>query len=74
MSKSNPDELIIKSNIFNALFLEFMKQIFLNLIFFLPLFLLYLLFEYTLKLEFRTTAILSLIGVTLLYSLYKISY
>ena len=74
MSSDNPNELIIKSNTFNALFLEFLKQLFVNLIFFLPLFLIYLVFEYVLNLNFRNTAVLSLIGITLLYSLYKISY
>lgn len=74
MTSGNSNELIIKSNTFNALFLEFLKQLFLNLIFFLPLFLVYLVFEYVLDLDFRNTAILSLIGITLLYSLYKISY
>lgn len=66
-------EIIVKSNLFNALFLEFIKQFILNLVFFLPLFIIYLLLEYVFKIEFRNIAILSLIGITVLFSFYRIS-
>lgn len=74
MSNHHRKELIIKSNLFNALFLKFLKHVFLNFLFFLPLFLIYLAIEYVFNIEYRNTAIFLLLGITLLYSLYKISY
>ena len=73
MSTHSQSQIVIKSNIFNALFLEFLKQFFLNLLTFLPLFGIYLLAEYIFDLEYQNIAIFSLLALTLLYSFYKIS-
>lgn len=74
MKKSpNPNELVIKSNMFNALFLELIKQFFVNFVFFLPLFVIYLVVEYLLELNYQNQAIFSLIFLTLIFSLFKIS-
>ena len=71
--KRTQDSLILTSNIFNAFAPEFLKHLFINFLFFLPLFFTYLLLEYLFKLEFRAIALFSLIGLTILYSIIKIS-
>ena len=63
----------LKSNIFNALFLQFIHQIIFNLLWFSPLLLLYFLAEYIFKLEYQNEAIFFVLVLTLLYSILKIS-
>lgn len=66
-------QIIIKPNLFSALFIEFMKQLFVNFFFFLPLLLIYLIIEFFLELDFQAEAIFVLLAITLFFSLIKIS-
>ena len=73
MNQQIEHKIIVKPNLFSALFLEFLKQILVNFFFFLPLLLIYLIIEFFFELAFQAEAIFLLIGLTLLFSFFKIS-
>ncbi|MCH8519923.1 MAG: PH domain-containing protein [Nanoarchaeota archaeon] len=73
MNQQMSAKIIIKPNLFSSLFLEFLKQVLVNFFFFLPLLIIYLIVEFFFELTFQSEAIFLLIGLTLLFSFFKIS-
>ncbi len=67
------DHIRLKSDILNALLPKFLKHLFWNFIFFLFLYGLYKLIDYSANLNFETEIILSLIFLTVLFSILKIT-